>query len=121
MPSHQIINAESLRMLSAQMQRLQMQVQNMGRRLGAFRCELSDARPGFLGYTAAGITARSSATPGIGIVQPKKLTSNSSAIDNDGDPMTVYSWAPTASSTGVYVFVTYDAYGTPWWTEEGCT
>ena len=117
----EVIHPESLRVLSAQVQRLQQEVRNTQRRGVAFRSEMSDGRPGFLAYTAAGITARAGTTPGTGTVQPKRLSSNSSAIIDDGDTMDVYSWAPTASSTGVYVWVTYDRYEIPWWTEEGCT
>lgn len=37
---YEIVHPDSLRMLSGQMARMQQQVQNLHRRLGAYRCEL---------------------------------------------------------------------------------
>jgi hypothetical protein len=119
MTRHEIISSDSLRMLSAQVQRLQMQVQNMQRLAGAFRGELGDGGPGFLAYTAGGISARSGTTPGTGTVQPKKLTNG--VIADYGNEIDVYSWAPTASSTATYVWISRDMHQTPWFTEEACT
>jgi hypothetical protein len=71
-----------------------------------------------LGYTSAGISARSGTTPGSGTVQPKKLSSGS--IANDGSTITVYSWAQNATQSSAYIYYAYDMYGTPWLIAEDC-
>lgn len=72
MARHEIIHPDSLRMLSAQVQRQQQEIWNLRRRLGAFRCELDDpttpATPQawYIGKASGDISAASSAGCGSG-------------------------------------------------------
>jgi hypothetical protein len=73
----------------------------------------------YLAYTTTQITARVGTTAGSGTVQPKKL--NGTTIESTGSPRTVYSWTERGSgSSGTYVWIEVDQFGTHWWTGEDC-
>ena len=119
MPNLQVLSAESLAKVNADHERLLAEWRNTEARLRAFMCAVSQDSFGQLGYTAGGITAMSSGTPGTGTVQLKRLLGDT--LSDDGPTVTVRSWTPVACSSATWVWVTADKYGTLWWTEQACT
>jgi hypothetical protein len=116
----EIIAHDSLRQLSAQFQRMQQEMNNLRRRLSAFRCELGGEENVIFGVADASIAGTSAALadPASGTLNVYKFNSTGGTTDTSRDE-TVYNLATVARTTDEYTVAVRDYQSGKWMAVAG--
>ena len=116
----EIIAHDSLRQLSAQFQRMQQEMNNLRRRLSAFRCELGGEENVIFGVADASIAGTSAALadPASGTLNVYKFNSTGGTTDTSRDE-TVHNLSTVARTTSEYTVAVRDYESGRWMAVAG--
>jgi len=122
----EIIAPDSLRQLSGQFQRMQQELNNLRRRLSAFRCELGGEENVIFGVADASIagTTAALADPASGTLNVYKFTSTGATTDQAGTvdttrDETVYNLSTVARTTDEFTVAVRDYESGKWMAVAG--